>query len=171
MYNRNLYFDLGLKPKPKPKPKLLFWRYGFIFKLIKTHILPRSGKAWDFFCFVINHSFFFSDLFQISDHGQIFLDYMFEFHKFYMDLPMAISRNRALFDLLTLNRYIVISNERFLFKLKAFTFYQGIVFWIFQPSPRLDTSTFRTLVMLLEKMKKTKAKVLKLGTKAVEQVR
>ena len=96
---------------------------------------------------------------------------MFEYHKIFMDLPMSFSRNRAMYELLTLDRYIVISNERFLSKLKAYSFYQGIVFWIFQPSPIVDTSTARTLVMLLEKIKKTKAKILDLGSKAGEQVR
>ena len=87
-----------------------------------------------------------------------------------MDLPMALSRNRALYELLTLNRNIVISNECFLSKLKCYTFYQGIASLIFQPSPIADTSTARTLLMLLEKIKKTKVKVLKLGTKAVKQI-
>ena len=104
-----------------------------------------------------------------SAHGQIFLDYLVGRHKFYMDLPMAFSRIRAMNELLMVNRYIAISDVHFVAKLTGYEYYQGILFWIskfFQPSDiTLDDNEALTLIMLEDKLMKSKGKVSDLGSK------
>jgi hypothetical protein len=48
----------------------------------------------------------------MSDHGGLFLDYLIENHKYYMCLPMALSRNRYINKLSEINRYINISDGK-----------------------------------------------------------
>ena len=119
-------------------------------------------------------------MFKISDHGQIFLDYLIGYHvdNLYMGLPMAFSRNRAINELAKINRYIAIdgSDERHLSKFKLCSYYQGIVFWIldsFQPSSFVDTNAARTLNLLCDLAMKSNAKlkISYIDAKAGKQVR
>ena len=104
-----------------------------------------------------------------SANGEIFLDYLIERHKFYMGLPMAFSRIRAMNELLTINRYIAISDVHFVAKLTGYAYYQGIQFWIskfFQRSSIIpDDNAALTLIMLEDKLMKSKGKVSDLGSK------
>ena len=89
---------------------------------------------------------------------------------------MAFDRTRAMNKLSTIHRYIAIdmSNDRYLSKIKTYSYYQGIVFWIFheiQPSALVDTKAARSLNMLLDKITKSNAKVLDLCSKNVKKVR
>ena len=56
----------------------------------------------------------------MSDHGGLFLDYLIENHKYYMGLPMALSRNRYINELSVINRYIgSISNGKLVKQLQC----------------------------------------------------
>ena len=108
-------------------------------------------------------------MFKTSAHGQIFLDYVIERHKYYMGLSMASSQVRAMNELLMISRYITIIDVHFVAKLTGYAYYQGIIFWIlkfFQPSSiTLDNNAALTLIMLGDKVMKSRAKVSNLGSK------
>ena len=89
---------------------------------------------------------------------------------------MAFDQTRAMNELSTIHRYIAIdmSDDRYLSKIKTYSYYQGIVFWIFNefpPSDLADIKAARSLNMLLDKIIKSNAKVLDLGSKNVNKVR
>ena len=86
-----------------------------------------------------------------------------------MGLPMVFSRIRAMNELLTINRYIAISDVHFVAKLTGYAYYQGIQFWIskfFQRSSTIpDDNAALTLIMLEDKVMKSRAKVSNLVSK------
>ena len=104
-----------------------------------------------------------------SDHGQIFLDYVIGRHKYYMGLPMASSRIRAMNEILMISRYITITDVHFVAKLTGYAYYQGILFWIskfFQRTSIIpDDNAALTLIMLEDKVMKSRAKVSNLVSK------
>ena len=104
-----------------------------------------------------------------SDHGQIFLDYIIGRHKYYMGLPMASSRIRAMNEILMISRYITITDVHFVAKLTGYAYYQGILFWIskfFQRTSIIpDDNAALTLIMLEDKVMKSRAKVSNLVSK------
>ena len=108
-------------------------------------------------------------MFKSSGHGQTFLDYVIGRHKYYMRLPMAFTRIRAMNELLMISRYITISDVHFVAKLTGYAYYQGILFWIskfFQRSSIIpDDNRAMTLIMLEEKVMKSRVKVSELGSK------
>ena len=108
-------------------------------------------------------------MFKTSAHGQIFLDYVNGRHKHYMGLPMASSQIRAMKELLMISRYITKSDDQFIAKLTGYAYYQGIIFWILKFVQLSDTfpddSKALTLIMLEDKVMKSRAKVSNLGSK------
>ena len=111
-------------------------------------------------------------MFKTSAHGQIFLDYVIERNKYYMGLPMATSQIRAMNELLMISRYITKSDVHFFAKLTGYAYYQGILFWIlkfFEGIDRIDNipdnNEALTLIMLEDKVMKSRAKVSNLVSK------
>ena len=108
-------------------------------------------------------------MFKTSDHDQICLDYVIGRHEYYMGLPMASSRIRAMNEILMISRYITITDVHFVAKLTGYAYYQGILFWIskfFQRTSIIpDDNAALTLIMLEDKLMKSKGKVSDIGSK------
>ena len=113
---------------------------------------------------------------KISDQGQIFLNYVIERYKLYMDMGASVKMaNKAVKELY---------GDPFISKLKEDSYYHGIVFWILEffqlsytfakyPFCSKDTNAHvePALLTLKDKIMKSKTKVSHLaGSKATKQV-